>query len=249
VRTLALVVEYDGSHYSGFQRQTSAPSVAAELEAALATLLRHDVKLVAAGRTDAGVHATGQVVSLNTASEFLLERLPVAASAILRERGIAVVRAAERRAGFSARFDALARTYRYRILNRVAPSPLERLRLFHVSAPLDVGPMREAAIALLGTHDFAALSEIGPRDGSTVRTVNRISVARAGDHMEIEITADSFLRRMVRIVVGTLIEVGRGSRSAADMPALVASGDRTRAGFTAPAHGLYLTHVLYADPL
>lgn len=249
MRTLALVVEYDGSGYSGFARQAQAPSIAAELETALATLLGHPVRLVAAGRTDAGVHATGQVVSLTTESDFRIERLPIAVSALLRERGIAVVRAVTRTAGFSARFDALARTYRYKILNRAAPSPLERLRVFHVGALLDVASMREAAAALLGTHDFAALSAADPAAEKTVRTIRHIEVARTGDIVELDVTADSFLHHMVRVLMGTLVEVGRHRRPAGSIRALLASRRREQAGFTAPPHGLYLTHVDYAEPL
>ncbi|MDQ6779652.1 MAG: tRNA pseudouridine(38-40) synthase TruA [Candidatus Eremiobacteraeota bacterium] len=249
MRTLALVVEYDGSGYRGFARQTGAPSIAQELETALSILLGHSVRLVAAGRTDAGVHATGQVVSFTTDSDFPIERLPIAVSALLRERSIAVVRAVTRAAGFSARFDALARSYHYRILNRVAPSPLERSRVFHVGAPLDVESMRMAAEALRGTHDFAALSAADPAVEKTIRTVSHIDVARSGDFVQLDVTADSFLHHMVRVLTGTLIEVGRHRRSARSIPAVLASGRREQAGFTAPPHGLYLTHVTYADPL
>lgn len=249
MRTLALVVEYDGSGYSGFARQAEARSIAAELETALETLLGHPVRLVAAGRTDAGVHATGQVVSFTTGSDFPMKRLPIAVSALLRERGIAVVRAVTRAAGFSARFDALARTYRYKILNRAAPSPLERLRVFHVGARLDVESMREAAEALSGTHDFVALSAADPAAEKTVRTISHIAVERAGDLVLLDVTADSFLHHMVRVLTGTLVEVGRQRRSAGSIQALLASRRREQAGFTAPPHGLYLTHVSYAEPL
>ena len=249
MRTIALVVEYDGTNYCGFQRQSSAPSVAAELETALETLCGHPVRLVAAGRTDAGVHATGQVVSFTTASEFPLRRLPVAASALLRERHVAVLKAVERPEGFSARFDALARTYRYCILNRSAPSPLERHRVFHVSAELDLTAMRSAAQSLLGTHDFAALCDGERENQRTVRTITRLEIEKEGDRVHIEMTADSFLHRMVRIAVGTLVEVARGRRVPHELAELLKSSKRARAGFTAPAHGLYLTHVLYAEPI
>ena len=249
MRTLALIVEYDGTDYCGFQRQSGVPSVASELERALALLLGHAVKLVAAGRTDAGVHATGQVVSFATTSEFPIKRLPVAASALLRERRIAVLRAAERAAGFSARFDALARSYRYRILNRTAPSPLERLRVFHVSAGLDLDAMRAAAALLEGTHDFAAFSALAPGNGHAVRTISNLSIAAADEHVELDVTADSFLHHMVRIVVGTLVEVARGKRTPADVAETLDSRQRERAGFTAPPHGLYLTKVHYAEPI
>jgi tRNA pseudouridine38-40 synthase len=245
-KTLALVLEYDGSGYHGFQRQDGLPSIAERVEAALETLFGHPVKIASAGRTDAGVHATGQVVSCTTTTRMPLRRLAVAASALLRPDGIAVLRAVEREARFSARHDALSRTYRYRILNRTAPSPLQTRRAFHVSAKLDVDAMRQAAAYLVGEHDFAAFCAMESRAKGTRRTVQSLTIERSRDFLDIVITADSFVHNMVRIVAGTLIEVGRGRRSAHDVEAVLASGERARAGFTAPAHGLYLEHVEYA---
>src|SRR5579863_5975741 len=189
LRTSALVVEYDGSRYHGMQRQSELPSVAGELEHALSTLFGEPVRVIVAGRTDAGVHAAGQVVSFSTTGTFDLSRLPIAASAMLRASGIAVLRCAERDAGFSARRDALARTYRYRILNRVAPSPLLAMRVFHVRKPLDVDAMRAAATPLIGEHDFAAFCATIPERGTTIRTVTALSVDRVGEVVEVWITA------------------------------------------------------------
>ncbi len=249
LRTLGLVIEYEGSRYHGFQRQDGLPSVAQEVEAALETLFGHPVKLAAAGRTDAGVHATGQVVSCATTSSMQLRRIAVAASALLRHHGIAVLRVVERPSDFSARHDAQGRTYRYRILNRVAPSPLFSHRAFHVSSQLDVSAMRRAAHHLLGEHDFAAFCATQSHAKSTRRRVQSIDLERNGDFLDIVIAADSFVHNMVRIIVGTLIEVGRGRRAADDVLAVLGSKERARAGFTAPAHGLYLEKVDYADPL
>lgn len=252
MRTIALVVEYDGSFYHGMQRQSTLLTIAGEIERTLSTLFGHAVTIVAAGRTDAGVHATGQVVSCTTTSGFETARLPVAASAMLRGSHIAIVRAVERESGFSARRHALARTYRYRILNRAAPSPLLARRIFHVRAALDDEAMRAAAASLVGEHDFAAFCGTPPERGTTVRTVTAISIERAGgagDFLEIWMTADSFLHQMVRIVAGTLVDVGRGKIGAADVRDILKSRDRSRAGFTAPAHALYLERVHYADPV
>ena len=210
MRTIALVVEYDGTGYHGFQRQSSLPTIAGELEQALRTYCGHEISVVGAGRTDAGVHATGQVVSFETGSDASLERKPIALSAMLRQRRIAVLRAVERPPGFSARRDALARTYRYRILNRVAPSPLHEHRAFFVRAPLDVERMTAAATALVGEHDFTSFCAQLPERGGPVRTIDRVEIARRGDFVELDVTADSFLHQMVRIVVGTLVDVGRG---------------------------------------
>lgn len=248
-RTLALVLEYDGTFYRGFQRQDGLPSIAERVETALETLFGHPTPIVAAGRTDAGVHATGQVVSCTTTSPMPLRKVVVAASALLRHSSIAVIRVVERPASFSARRDALARTYRYRILNRVAPSPLSAGRVFHVGAALDLDAMQTAAQALIGENDFAAFCATESRHKGTRRNVKSLEVRRSGDFIDVVLTADSFLHNMVRIVVGTLIEVGRGRRRAPDVGAVLASRDRKRAGFTAPAHGLYLERVDYADPI
>jgi len=248
-KTLALIVEYDGSEFCGFQRQTNDRTVAGELERALGVLLGHAVRLVAAGRTDAGVHATGQVVSFETTSGFPTARIPIAASALLRDARIAVLRAVERPAGFSARHDALARTYRYRILNRQAPSPLLRMRTFHVRAPLDVDAMRAGGLRLVGKRDFAAFASGPPHERGTTREVLALSVAREQEEIQIVVSADAFLHQMVRIVAGTLIEIGRGSRLVDDVDRILASKDRRTAGFTAPAHALYLERVAYAQPL
>ena len=248
-RTLALVLEYDGSGFHGFQRQDGLPSVAQRVEEALETLLGHHAKIEAAGRTDAGVHATGQVVSCVTTSAMPLRRLTVAASALLRPHAIAVVRALECPVGFSARRDALSRTYRYRILNRVAPSPLHARRAFHVSAVLELDAMRAAAACLVGEHDFAAFCAVASRAKGTTRNVQSLEFQRNGQFLDIVMTADSFVHNMVRIVVGTLIEVGRGRRSPDDVGAVLASQLRSRAGFTAPAHGLYLERVDYEIPI
>jgi tRNA pseudouridine38-40 synthase len=249
LRTIAMVVEYDGTGYHGMQRQSEQPTIAGELERALSTLFGHDVRIVAAGRTDAGVHAVGQVISCVTTSGFDLRRLPVAASAMLRPAGIAVVRAVERDAGFSARRHALARTYRYRILNRTAPSPLNAHRAFHVRAPLDVPAMRAGGERLVGEHDFAAFCATPPSRGGFVRTVTALSVDRAGDLVEVWVTADSFLHQMVRIITGTLVDVGRGKIDERHVGEVLTARRRDLAGITAPAHGLYLERVHYAEPI
>jgi len=248
-RTIALVVEYDGAFSHGMQRQTDLPTVAGALDRALTALLGHDVQVVVAGRTDAGVHARGQVVSFVTTAPTDLRRMPVALSGMLRESHIAVLRAVERDADFSARRSALARTYRYRILNRPAPSPLERGRAFHVGARLDIEAMKAGAAMLVGEHDFAAFCATVPPGAVTRRAVTSLTLDLDGDMIDIWMTADSFLHNMVRITVGTLIEVGRGRRAPADIARLLAPATRRDAGFTAPAHALYLERVHYAEPL
>jgi tRNA pseudouridine38-40 synthase len=249
VRTLALVLEYDGGAYKGFQRQPGRPTVQERVEEGLAVLFGARVALRAAGRTDAGVHATGQVVSCSVESDLAPRRICVAASAILRGARIAVLHAEERESGFNARRHALARTYRYRILNRPSPSPLLAGRAFHVSLPLNVEAMRIAASCLIGEHDFASFAGREGREKSTLRTVHAVEVTPAGPCLDIVMTADSFVHNMVRIVAGTLIEIGRGRRAPDEMAAILSSKQRAGAGFTAPAHGLYLEAVRYDPPL
>ena len=248
-RTVALIVEYDGTYSHGMQRQSALPTVAGALESALRVLLGEEVRLVIAGRTDAGVHATGQVVSFVTTADFELRRMPVAVSAMLRGAHVAVVRAVERPPDFSARRSALARTYRYRILNRPAPSPLHEHRAFHIGARLDFDAITAAGAMLAGEHDFGAFCATPPARGGTRRTISSLSIDRDRDFLDIWVTADSFLHNMVRIMVGTLIQVGRSHRSPDDVARLLLPAARTEAGFTAPAHGLYLERVHYADPL
>ncbi|HME80669.1 MAG TPA: tRNA pseudouridine(38-40) synthase TruA [Candidatus Eremiobacteraceae bacterium] len=249
MRTIALIVEYDGTLFHGFQRQTSQRTVAGELERALTTLCGHPVQIVGAGRTDAGVHATGQVVSFETSYEGPVERMPLALTGMLRGEGIAVLRAVERAPGFSARYDARARTYEYLILNRLSPSPLRERRALFVRAALDLGVMNAACTPLLGEHDFSSFCAELPERGRPVRVVERLVLERRDDLIELTIVADSFLHQMVRIIVGTLIDIGRGRREHAAMAAILAARDRVAAGPTAPPHGLYLTHVRYGDPL
>jgi tRNA pseudouridine38-40 synthase len=248
-RTIALVVEYDGRYSHGMQRQSDLPTVAGALESALGVLFGEPVRVVNAGRTDAGVHATGQVVSFVTTAGMDLRRMPVALSAMLRHAHVAVVRAVERPPDFSARRSALARTYRYRVLNRPAPSPLHEHRAFHVGAHLDLDAIKAAALHLAGEHDFAAFCATPPARGGTRRNVTSIALERERAFIDLWITADSFLHHMVRIIVGTLVQVGRGRREPNDLLRLLAPANRADAGFTAPAHGLYLERVHYADPL
>ena len=241
-----MVVEYDGTDFHGFQWQPGLRTVAGALEAALSTLLREPVKVSAAGRTDAGVHACGQVVSFSTARPFPFERLGVALnSALPKDVG---VRAAEVVAGeFSARFSARERTYVYAVFNRPAPAPLLARYAYHVWVPIDLGRMEAAAPGLLGEHDFRSFCGLAPENGITVRAVRRLTIEARGPTIRIEITAGGFLHRMVRTIVGTLVDCGTQRRDPREVPAILAARDRRAAGHTAPPNGLYLAGVRYAD--
>ncbi len=212
----------------------------------MSQLLRESVKISGAGRTDAGVHATGQVISFSTTSSFPFERLVLALNSALpsdvKVRDCAIVPSR-----FSARFSAGERSYIYAILNRPAPSALLRARAYHVWSPLDDSPMRHAGDELVGEHDFRAFCATLPESGVTVRTVRSATISVCGELLRIEIAADGFLHHMVRTIVGTLVECGRGKRDPNTVGDLLRSRDRAAAGHTAPAHGLYLAGVRYGD--
>jgi len=242
--SLRLTVEYDGTEYCGFQWQPAVRSVAGVLQDALERLLREPVKITGAGRTDSGVHATGQVVSLATSRAFPVERLAVALNALL-PRDCSVRDATEVDEGFSARFSARERVYVYAILNDPPRSALMERSAWHVPRPMDVEVMAAAGACLLGEHDFRAFSV--PAAEPAVRNVRMLRVDRIGRLVRVEIAADGFLHHMVRVIVGTLAECGEGRRAPAQPAAILASGDRSAAGMTAPPQGLYLAGVRYPD--
>ena len=221
-------------------------TVAGELEAAFSKLFHEAVKISGAGRTDTGVHASGQVVSFTTARSFPFERLAIAANANLADdlsiRDVAVVRD-----GFSARFSARERRYVYVLLHRKDRSALLAHRAYHVYGRLDLDRMREAAAPLVGERDFRSFCGVLPESGGTVREVRSLRIDAIGEYVRIEIAADGFLHRMVRTIVGTLVECGLGRRDPSSMQAILDARDRRAAGLTAPAHGLYLAGVRYDD--
>jgi tRNA pseudouridine38-40 synthase len=244
VPTYRAVVEYDGTNFCGLQFQPELRTVAGELERVLSALFAETVKISAAGRTDAGVHASGQVISFRSERDFPIQRLALALNGNL-PHDVSVRQAQIVPEGFSARFDAERRTYEYRIINRPMPSALDRRFAHHVHRPLDVELARTASAALLGEHDFVAFCGVLPERGGTVRQIHSIGIDRTGDRIVVRIAGGGFLHRMVRITVGTLIEIATGRRPPDDIPAILASRDRKRAGYTAPAAGLALVGVRY----
>ena len=243
---LRLVVEYEGGAYQGWQLQPGGPTVQAVLERALATALREPVRARAAGRTDAGVHACGQVVAVRvTRVPEDLGRLQRSLNA-LTPKDVAVRELAVVDDAFDPRRDARSRIYEYRLLNAPAPSPFWRRHAWHVARPLDTGAMDAAARMLEGEHDFAAFRAADAEPvRTTVRRVLESRVRVEGRLLTYRVEATAFLKHMVRNVVGTLVEVGLGDRSPGCMAELLAGGDRTRAGVTAPARGLTLVEVRY----
>lgn len=247
LRNLKLTVAYDGTRYHGFQSQASRslPTVQAELEAAWKRLVGEEVRVIGAGRTDAGVHALGQVVNFKTAvSSIPAERVPYAFNSVL-PRDVAVLECEEADPEFHARFDARRKLYEYRVLNRPLPSPVDRLYTYHVSAPLDVEAMQEGAHLLVGTHDFSAFSGSSGRPRNPVRTLTRCTVWREGERVHFAVEGDGFLYHMVRSIVGTLLQVGLGKEPPGWVGKVLASRDRTRAGPTVPSQGLFLVAVYY----
>lgn len=246
-RNLKLTVAYDGTRFHGFQRQAGhkLPTVQEALEEAWRRLTGEAVKATGAGRTDAGVHALGQVVNIRTqVASIPAERVPYAFNSVL-PKDVAVLECVEVPLAFHARFDARWKRYEYRVLNRAFPSPVERLYTYHVSHPLDVEAMQEGARLLLGTHDFSAFSGSEAKGRSPVRTVSRCDVWRDGEKVHFAVEGDGFLYRMVRTIVGTLLQVGLGKKEPGWVGEVLASRDRAEAGPTVPACGLYLVEVGY----
>jgi tRNA pseudouridine38-40 synthase len=240
-----LTLEYDGGPFRGWQRQSDGGSVQQALEDAVRGFCGEDVQVVAAGRTDAGVHARGQVAHLDLARSVTPETLRNALNHHLRPRPIAVLAAAVAPDDFHARFSAKARHYLYRIANRRAPLALDAGRAWQVPIPLDAEVMHEAAQHLIGRHDFTSFRSALCQAKSPVKTLDRLTIRRLGDRLEITALARSFLHHQVRNMVGTLKLVGEGRFPVSHVAAVLAARDRAAAGPTAPACGLYLMRVDY----
>ena len=240
-----LTLEYDGTGFGGWQRQTNALCIQQVLEEALAAMCGAPVIARAAGRTDAGVHASAQVVHVDLAKDWRLDRLRDGLNAHMRPHPVAVVQADRVADDFDARHSAIARHYLYRIVNRRALLALEARRAWLVKRPLDAGAMHAAAQLLLGQHDFSTFRDADCQAISPLRTLDRLDVARAGGEIHVRASARSFLHRQVRSMVGSLEHVGSGKWQAHDLRAALDARDRARCGQVAPAAGLYLVGVDY----
>jgi tRNA pseudouridine38-40 synthase len=244
VRRIRLVVEYDGTDFAGWQRQRNGPSVQAALEDALGRMTGEAVVVTGAGRTDAGVHAMGQVAAFTTERAIPVVGFQRGLNALLPP-SVSVVAAEEVPLAFDPRRHARGKLYRYRIWNAESRSPLEARTSWHVRAPLDEGAMREGARALVGEHDFVAFRAADCERRSTVRRIDRLDVDRAGPLITVEIEATAFLKHMVRTIVGSLYDVGRGAHPPGWIGEVLEARDRRRAGPTAPPQGLMLVRVFY----
>lgn len=240
-----LTVEYDGRPFVGWQRQANGLSVQEAIESGIESLTGAFAPIQAAGRTDAGVHARGQVAHVDLAREWRGDRLRDALNAHLRLFPIAIVSAERVDETFEARFSATKRHYLYRILNRRSPPVHERGFVWHVARKLDAAAMHDAAQALVGKHDFTTFRAAECQANSPIRTLDRLDVSRAGEEIEIRASALSFLHHQVRSLVGSLEHVGSGKWTAADLKAALEARDLARCGAVAPACGLFLMQVDY----
>jgi tRNA pseudouridine38-40 synthase len=253
MRTFKVVLSYDGTDFAGFQRQSNARSVQQVVEEALAAIEGQAVTVSGAGRTDSGVHALGQVASFKLSNPISAADLKQALNATFNGASAFDVRAIsveEAHDDFNARFSARAKLYRYRILSAASNTPFERRFAWHVARPLNLYRMQQAAGDLLGEHDFAAFQSAGGDVKTSVRTITASGwseqpLSDGGRLLSYEVAGTGFLKYMVRSIVGTLVEIGAGRRDVDSVRQLVISGERAKAGPTAPPHGLYLVRVDY----
>lgn len=244
MRNIKMVLEYIGTAYAGFQTQPHKPSIQEELEKALATILQEPVKIKGSGRTDGGVHALKQVANFRTGSRLSLNRLQHSLNAIL-PNDIVVISLEEADADFDARRDVKWREYQYFVLNRSYPSAFYRGFSHFVRMPLDIRAMDQAAHYLVGRHDFSAFCAAISKSKGCIRKVLKAKVDKKGDLVVITLRAHAFVHHMVRNIVGTLIKVGLGEWTPEKVKEILEGKDRTSAGPTAPAKGLFLTEVKY----
>jgi tRNA pseudouridine38-40 synthase len=246
-KNIRIVVEYDGTRFAGWQVQKEGPTIQGELQRAIEEITGRKTLAVGSGRTDAGVHAEGQVANFHTSSPIPARKWPEALNAHLPP-DIAVLSAEEAPLDFHAQYAATSKVYRYRILNRTARTALERDRCQLVKVPMDVAILKEAAGLLVGTHDFRAFGSEMSRKERTVRTILSFEVKSSGPFVEFLVHGDGFLYNQVRAMVGTLIPVGMGKRPPAWVREVLESKDRSRAGANVPARGLTLVEVRYDGP-
>lgn len=245
MRNFRLLLAYDGSRYRGWQRLgNSDQTIQGKLETVLSRMLETSVEVHGSGRTDAGVHAEGQVANFHADTDMTPQEIQSYLRRYLPE-DIGILDVTEAASRFHSRLNASRKTYRYRIWNTNMPCVFDRKYVWILPDSLSIEDMKDAAKYLIGTHDFLAFCSNKHFKKSSVRTIHDISIVQVGKELQISVTADGFLYNMVRIIVGTLVEVGRGERSARDIPAILESRVRENAGMTVPPQGLCLMEVLY----
>ncbi|MBR1796768.1 MAG: tRNA pseudouridine(38-40) synthase TruA [Clostridiales bacterium] len=242
---VALIIEFDGTDFVGWQYQENGRSVQDEIQKVLSTLYKEQIKVTGSSRTDAGVHARGIVCSAKVPFDIPCAKLPLACNALLPD-DVSVVTAFPVTEDFNARFDSLGKRYIYRILHDTVRHPLQGRYTYYVTGHLDVDSMVKAAPFFEGAHDFASFCASGGSQNTTMRRLNKVEVRDCGDGLiEIEVDGEAFLYNMVRIIAGTLLYVGQGKYAPEDIPSIIASCDRERAGKTLPPEGLTLEEVKY----
>lgn len=246
-KNFLLIIEYDGTDFHGWQRQNDQRTIQGEIEKVLKRMTRQDISLTGSGRTDAGVHALAQVANFFCRTHITPEGFHSGLNSLLPP-GIIIRACREVNPDFHARFHVKSKTYRYHIVNRNPPLAIGRHYAWHIRQPLDVAAMRQAARHLLGRHDFKTFEAVGSPRSHTVREISQISLQRENPELLVfEITANGFLRYMVRKIIGTLVDVGRGRQCPDEFQSILKSKDRSRSGATAPARGLFLVRVHYQE--
>ena len=244
MRNIKLTIEYDGKDYNGWQKQPNKLNIQGEIERAIFNILHEEVELIGSGRTDAGVHALGQVANFKTNSNFPIEKLPLAINSQLKN-SIVIKDAVEVDERFHSRYNAKHKTYRYIINNSRTGTAIYRNLEYCYPFKLDVEKMKQAAVFFEGEHDFKAFKSSGTSGKNSVRTIYKAQVRQEGEKIIIELTGNGFLYNMVRIIAGTLLDVGIGKIEPNEISNIILQKNRQKAGKTLPAHGLYLVSVLY----
>ena len=245
MRNIKLTIEYDGKNFPGWQSQPGKVSIQTEIENAIKSITGEEVQIIASGRTDAGVHALGQVANFHTETNIPTKQIPYAINSKLT-KSIVVKSAEEVDERFHSRYNCKQKTYRYIVNNSEFPSALNRYREFHMPYKLNIDDMKKAIKHFEGEHDFAGFkSSGGSEKKTTVRNLTKCDIIEAGSRIIIELTGNGFLYNMVRIISGTIVDIGLGKINVDEIDVIIASKDRTRAGKTLPPHGLYLVRVEY----
>lgn len=244
MRNIKLIIEYDGTEYKGWQKQPNRLNIQGEIERAIENITGEKVELIASGRTDAGVHAIGQVANFKTNSKFPIERIPIAINSQVKN-SIRIKNAEEVDENFHSRYNCKKKTYRYIIDNSPYGSAIYRNIVYHLPMKLDIEKMKKAIKYFEGEHDFKAFRSSGTSSKNSIRTIYKADLLIEGTTIGIELTGNGFLYNMVRIISGTLVDVGLGKIKADDIPEIIESKDRTRAGKTLPPQGLMLLQVEY----
>lgn len=244
MRNIKLTIEYDGKDFNGWQKQPNKLNIQGEIERAIYNITKEEVDLIGSGRTDAGVHALGQVANFKTNSQISIEKLPLAINSQLKN-SIVIKEAEEVNERFHSRYNAKRKTYRYIINNSKCGTAIYRNLEYSYPFKLDAEKMKQASKYFEGEHDFKAFKSSGTSSKNSVRTIYKAIVKQEGEKIIIELTGNGFLYNMVRIIAGTLLDVGLGKIQPEEIPEMIESKDRQRAGKTLPAHGLYLVEVKY----